>query len=69
MEALYCVEQPLEATDDLQYRFTDIAKRLVKDSVMSEKLGIVIVDESVQTIFLKVTDSLVFSARSNDEVW
>ena len=41
---------------------------MVKDSVMRGKLGIVIVDESVQTIFLKITDPLVFSARSNDEV-
>ena len=68
MEALSCVERPLETIDDLQYRFAVIAKRMVKDSVMSEKLRIASLDASVQAIILKVTDTVVFSARSNDEV-
>ncbi len=54
-EELVFGEASTGAADDLQ-KATAIAKRMVKDYGMSEKLGTVSLDESVQPTFLKTTE-------------
>ncbi|MDR4461020.1 MAG: ATP-dependent zinc metalloprotease FtsH [Nitrospirales bacterium] len=55
-EELVFGEASTGAADDLQ-KATTIAKRMVKDYGMSEKLGTVALDESVQPTFLKNIES------------
>ena len=62
-EELVFGEASTGAADDLQ-KATSIAKRMVKDYGMSEKLGTVSLEDSIQATFLKSTESHVASTYS-----
>ncbi len=62
-EELVFGEASTGAADDLQ-KATSIAKRMVKDYGMSEKLGTVSLEDSIQPTFLKSTESHVASTYS-----
>ena len=63
-EELVFEEASTGAADDLQ-KATSIAKRMVKDYGMSDKLGTVALQQSVQPTFLKTTES--YSAPTYSE--